>query len=107
MPQKYRVYVQQRKVITLADFIRRSSGLTADIYRIDHRGYLRPGYYADVVVLDPAHYAPRADYIHPRVTSVGVTALFVNGKLALRDSAATGVAAGRVLLRPRPAGCGA
>jgi len=107
MPQKYRVYVQQRKVITLADFIRRSSGLTADIYRLDHRGYLRAGYYADVVVLDPARYAPRADYVHPRVPSVGVAALFVNGRLALRDSAATGVAAGRVLLRPRPAGCGA
>jgi len=105
MPQKYRLYVQQRKVITLADFIHRSSGLTADIYRIDHRGYLRAGYYADVVVLDPARYAPRADYIHPRVPSVGVAALFVNGELALRDSAATGTAAGRVLLRAKPAEC--
>ncbi len=107
MPQKYRVYVEQRKVLSLADFIRRSSGLTADIYKIDHRGYLRPGYYADVVVLDPKRFAPRADYIHPRVPSVGVSALFVNGRLALRNGAATGVAAGRVLLRPRPAGCGA
>ncbi|WP_084579961.1 N-acyl-D-amino-acid deacylase family protein [Sphingomonas azotifigens] len=104
-PRLYRTYVVERKVITLQQFIRRSTGATADMYRIPQRGYLRRGYYADVVVLDPKHYAPRADYLHPRIPSVGVTALFVNGRLALSDSAATGVAAGRALLRPRPQNC--
>lgn len=104
-PRKYQVYVRARKVITLRDFIRRSTGLTADMYRLDHRGYLRAGYFADVVVFDPKGYAPRADYIHPRVPSVGVAALLVNGALALSNGATTGTAAGRVLLRPRPAGC--
>ncbi|WP_454280623.1 N-acyl-D-amino-acid deacylase family protein [Sphingomonas sp. Marseille-Q8236] len=104
-PRLYRTYVVERKVITLADFIRRSTGATADMYRIARRGYLRTGYYADVLVLDPKSYAPRADYLHPRETSVGVVALFVNGRRALTDGAATGVAAGRALLRPRPAGC--
>ncbi|MEH3035055.1 MAG: amidohydrolase family protein [Sphingomonas adhaesiva] len=104
-PKKYRTYVVERKVITLADFIRRSTGATADIYRIARRGYLRPGYFADVVVFDPARYAPRADYVHPRVASAGVSALFVNGKLALRDGAATGAMPGRVLLRATPKGC--
>lgn len=105
-PRLYRTYVLERKVITLQQFIRRSTGATADMYRIPQRGYLRKGYYADVVVLDPKRYAPRADYLHPRVTSVGVAALFVNGRLALSDGAATGVAVGRALLRPRPKGCG-
>lgn len=105
-PKKYRTYVVERKVIGLADFIRRSTGATADMYRLRERGYLRPGYFADVVVFDPARYAPRADYVHPRVASAGVTALFVNGKLALRDSAATGAMPGRVLLRAKPKGCG-
>ena len=104
-PRKYQTYVRERKVIGLADFIRRSTGATADIYRLDHRGYLRPGYFADVVVFDPVGYAPRADYVHPRVPSVGVAALLVNGRLALADGRTTGVAAGRVLLRPRPAAC--
>lgn len=105
-PRLYRSYVVERKVIPLAAFIRRSTGRTADMYRIRDRGYLRRGAFADVVVIDPAAYAPRADYIHPRVPSVGVSALFVNGRLALRDGRATGIAAGRALLRPRPAGCG-
>ena len=103
-PRKYQVYVRQRHVITLADFIRRSTGATADMYRIARRGYLRAGYFADVVVFDPAGYAPRADYLHPRVPSVGVRALLVNGRVALRAGRATGVAAGRVLLRPQPGG---
>ncbi len=104
-PRKYQSYVRERRVITLADFIRRSTGATADIYRLRERGYLRSGYFADVVVFDPIRYAPRADYVHPTRPSVGVDALFVNGRLALTNGATTGVAAGRVLLRPRPAGC--
>lgn len=106
-PRKYRDYVVDRHVVTLADFIRRSTGLTADMYRLDRRGYLRAGYHADVVVFDPARYAPGADYVHPAVPARGVTALFVNGRLALSEGATTGAAAGRVLLRPTPAGCGA
>lgn len=105
-PRLYQRYVRARKVITLAQFIRRSTGATADMYRIADRGYLKPGAFADVVVFDPTGYAPRADYVRPREPSVGVTALFVNGWLALRDGAATGAAAGRALLRARPAGCG-
>lgn len=105
-PKLYQNYVVKRPVITMAQFIRRSSGATADMYRIKDRGYLKPGAFADVVVFDPAGYAPRADYIRPREPSAGVAALFVNGKLALKDGATTGAAAGRALLRPRPAHCG-
>ena len=104
-PRKYQVYVRERKVIDTAAFIRRSTGLTADVYKIARRGYLKPGYFADVVVFDPAGYQPRADYVHPKLPTVGVTALFVNGRLALADGKATGVAAGRALLRPRPTDC--
>ena len=104
-PEKYVRYVRDRKVIDLQTFVRQSTGRTADIYRIDHRGYLKPGYYADVVVIDPAHYAPRADYIHPRELSVGISSLFVNGALAVSDSQATGATAGRALLRATPAAC--
>lgn len=104
-PEKYVRYVRERKVIDLAAFIRQSTGRTADIYKLDRRGYLRPGYFADVLVFDPDQYAPRADYVRPRELSVGVRKLFVNGALAVDDGRTTGAAAGRALLRPRPAGC--
>src|SRR5439155_25880296 len=58
---KYAVYVKQKHVIDTALFIRHSSGLTADIFKLDRRGYLKAGYFADVLVFDPNGYAPKAD----------------------------------------------
>ncbi len=104
-PEKYRRYVKERPVITRTDFIHRSTGRTADIYKLAGRGYLRTGYYADVAVIDPEKFMPRADYLKPRELSDGVTHLFVNGTAALADGKATGTLPGRVLLRPTPAEC--
>lgn len=104
-PEKYRRYVVERPVVSLPMFIRQSTGSVADMYRLDRRGYLRPSYFADVAVIDPAAYAPKADYIHPRELSVGVAKLFVNGTLAVDNSKVTGATAGRALLRPKPAAC--
>ncbi len=104
-PRLYAEYVRKRGVIDLAAMIRRSTGAVADMYRIPERGYLRAGFFADVLVFDPERYAPRATYVDPRLPAVGVDALFVNGVLALENGKATGARAGRALLRPRPAGC--
>ncbi|MEY4850794.1 MAG: hypothetical protein RLZZ331_1798 [Pseudomonadota bacterium] len=104
-PEKYRRYVKERPVITRTDFIHRSTGRTADIYKLAGRGYLRSGYYADVAVIDPEKFVPRADYLKPRELSDGVAHLFVNGTAALADGRATGALPGRVLLRPTPAEC--
>ena len=104
-PEKYRRYVKERPVITLTDFIHRSTGRTADIYKLAGRGYLRSGYYADVAVIDPEKFVPRADYLKPRELSDGVAHLFVNGTAALADGKATAALPGRVLLRPTPAEC--
>ncbi|GGE15199.1 dihydroorotase [Polymorphobacter glacialis] len=104
-PRLYAEYVRKRKVIDMAAMIRRSTGATADMYRLVERGYLRPGYFADVMVSDPQRYAPRADYVHPREPAAGVDALLVNGVLALKNGAATGARPGRALLRATPPGC--
>ena len=106
-PTKYAVYVKQKHVIDTAFFIRHSSGLTADIFKLDRRGYLRNGYFADVLVFDPNRYAPKADYVHPAVLSEGVRELFVNGAAAVDDGKPTGATAGRPLPHTPPAGtCG-
>jgi N-acyl-D-aspartate/D-glutamate deacylase len=106
-PLKYARYVREQKLLSMQRFVRQSSGATADIFRLDRRGYLRPGYFADVVVLDPQRYAPRADYVHPTLLADGVTAAIVNGQVALQGGRLTGVAAGRGLAHTPPAGtCG-
>ena len=103
-PRKYAVYVQERQVIDLKTFIRQSTGLSADIFKLDRRGYLRAGYFADVVVFDPAGYAPKADYVRPRELTVGVQTLLVNGALSIQDGKLTAVAAGRALKHTPPSG---
>jgi N-acyl-D-aspartate/D-glutamate deacylase len=104
-PEKYVHYVK-RGVITLPFFIRHTTGLAADMYMLDHRGYLRSGYYADVLVFDPKTYAPKADYIHTDVPSTGVLDLLVNGKLAVDGGKMTEVLSGRPLPHtPTPGTC--
>ncbi|MBW8749525.1 MAG: D-aminoacylase, partial [Acidobacteria bacterium] len=101
---KYAVYVKQKHVIDTGFFIRHSSGLTTDIFKLDRRGYLKAGYFADVLVFDPNGYVPKADYIHPAVLSEGVQELFVNGVAAVDNGKPTGATAGRPLPHTPPAG---
>ena len=82
-PTKYREYVVNKGYITLQDFIHRSTGLTADTFDLCGRGYLKTGKYADIVMFDPDEFAPRADFVNPRVLSVGVKYLIVNGGVSI------------------------
>ena len=103
-PEKYRRYVVEQGVIDEAAFIRRSTGLTADLLGLRDRGYLRAGAYADVVVFDPVRYRAKATYLEPRQLSEGVVTVLVNGQLAIDAGKPTEVRAGRVLRHMPPAG---
>jgi N-acyl-D-amino-acid deacylase len=103
-PMKYRKYVRQDKLISLGEFIRSSTGRSADIFKLDRRGYLKAGFFADVVVFDPERYAPKADYLHPRRLAEGVEELWVNGVAAIHAGKLTGQAAGRDLFHAPTAG---
>ncbi len=97
--RKYAEYVVRRRVLTLREFIERSTSLTADTFGIAERGRLRAGAFADIVVFDPATYAERATYEQPTLLAVGVRAVVVNGVLAVENGALTGAAAGRGLAK--------
>jgi N-acyl-D-aspartate/D-glutamate deacylase len=104
--RKYRKYVVEERVLTLREFIERSSALTADTFGIEGRGRLKPGAYADAVVFDPKNYAERATYEQPTIRAVGVRSVVVNGVLAVDGGRLTGRAAGRALKhRPTPGTC--
>ena len=85
--------------MSLARFIRRSSGQTADIIGLTDRGYLRAGLAADIVVFDPATFAPVADYENPEELSIGVEHLLVNGRRMISDGNHTGALPGAPLLK--------
>jgi N-acyl-D-amino-acid deacylase len=93
-------YVREEKVITLQEAIRRLSSLPATNLGLDHRGFLKEGMFADVVVFDPATIGDRATYENPHQYSVGVKHVFVNGAQALKDGEHTGAKPGRALWGP-------
>lgn len=95
--RKYSKYVMRDHVLTLGEFIERSSTLPADWFHLEGRGHLRKGAFADVVVFDPTTYASRADYEHPTELAAGVQTVVVNGVVAVDGGKVTGRAAGRAL----------
>jgi N-acyl-D-amino-acid deacylase len=90
-------YAIEDKVITLEQAIRSSSGLPADILRLKDRGYLKPGYFADVVVFDPKTYRDKATYDEPHQYATGVRYVFVNGRMVIDEGEYKGVLAGKVI----------
>lgn len=93
-------YAIGEKTMSLEQAVRSASGLPADILGMTDRGYLRPGLYADIVVLDPKTYRDTATYEAPFGMSTGVKWLLVNGTLAIRDGEMGDLTAGRPLRKP-------
>jgi N-acyl-D-amino-acid deacylase len=93
-------YVRDEKVITLPEAIRRLTSLPAANLGLDRRGRLKEGFFADVVVFDPATIADRATFEEPHQYSVGVKHVLVNGVSVLRDGEPTGSLPGRALYGP-------
>lgn len=90
-------YAIEDKVITPEHAIRSASGLPADILRLPERGYLKQGYFADVVVFDPKTFRDTATYDKPHQFTPGVKWLYVNGTTVIADGTATQALPGRPL----------
>jgi len=93
-------YVRDEKAIPLEEAIRKLTSLPAETLRIQNRGRLAPGFFADVVMFDPATIADRATYEKPHQYSNGVRHVFVNGTQVVRDGEHTGTTPGRVVRGP-------
>jgi N-acyl-D-amino-acid deacylase len=93
-------YVRDEKVITLPQAIRKLSGLPATNLGLDHRGSLKEGMFADVVVFDPATIADRATFDKPHQYAVGMKHVFVNGVQVIKEGEHTDAKPGRALWGP-------
>jgi N-acyl-D-amino-acid deacylase len=93
-------YVRDEKVISLEEAIRKLTSLPAANLKIKERGLLKNGYYADVIVFDPATIKDHATFEKPHQFSTGVHHVFVNGVQVLNDGNHTGATPGRVVRGP-------
>jgi N-acyl-D-amino-acid deacylase len=86
-------------VISLAEGVRRLTSLPAENLGLTERGLLKPGWFADVVVFDPATIGAPATYEKPMQFATGVAHVFINGTQVLKDGEHTGAKPGRVVVR--------
>lgn len=93
-------YVRERKLVPLEQAIHRLTGLPAANWKLEDRGCLAPGCYADVVVFDPERIRDHATFEEPQQYATGVDAVFVNGVQVLEDGEHTGATPGRVVRGP-------
>ena len=93
-------YVRKDHAAQLPDAIRRLSALPATNLGIRQRGSLKAGYYADVVVFDPATVQDHATFAKPKQLATGVDDVFINGVQVLRGGKHTGAKPGRVVRGP-------
>jgi N-acyl-D-amino-acid deacylase len=90
-------YVRDEKLISLEQAVYRLTTLPATNLGIKDRGALKLGYYADVVVFDPATIGDRSTFEKPHQYSVGMRDVFVNGVAVLRGGEHSGATPGRAV----------
>jgi N-acyl-D-amino-acid deacylase len=100
MPRFLGHYVRDLHLVPLPEAIRKITSLPAEREHLMGRGLLKPGFFADVTVFDPATIIDKATYTDPNQVSVGVDYVFVNGQLEFDHGKLTGVTAGRALRGP-------
>jgi N-acyl-D-amino-acid deacylase len=93
-------YVREEKIISLAEAIRRLTGLPATTLELEQRGFLKQGYFGDIVVFDAQTIGDRATYANPHQYAVGMKHVFVNGRQVLKHGEHTGAKPGRALWGP-------
>jgi len=93
-------YSRDEKLMTLQQAIYKLANLPATHLKLQKRGELKVGNYADIVILDSAKVQDHATYDKPHQYATGVSYVFVNGMLVLKNGEPTGSFSGRFLKGP-------
>lgn len=93
-------YVRDEKVLSLQAAIQKLANVPAKHLKLQKRGELKAGYYADIIVFDPAKVKDNATYEKSHQYSDGMVNVFVNGIGVFKNGAPTGLAAGRFVKGP-------
>jgi N-acyl-D-amino-acid deacylase len=73
-------YVREQQVVSLEEGVRKITALPAEQVGLTERGRIEPGFYADLVLFDPATVIDRATPEEPHLTSLGIERVWVNGQ---------------------------
>jgi len=96
-PRVLRKYVREERRMRLEEAIRKFTSLPASRLRLNDRGVLKAGLWADIVVFDPDQITDKATFSAPKQLSVGMQWVLVNGVPVIADGVSTNALPGRVL----------
>jgi N-acyl-D-amino-acid deacylase len=88
-------YVRERRVLSLAEAVRKMTALPAAHFRLGRRGLLAEGHAADVVVFDAASVRDAATFERPHAHPEGIPWVIVNGVVVVREGTHTGAKPGK------------
>ena len=94
-------YVRQEGVLKLPDAIRKMTSLPASRMGLTDRGSIKVGYFADLVVFNPATIIDSATFANPHQYAVGINYVIINGKIAKNPDGLTDVGSGKALRHGR------
>ncbi len=97
MPRFLGHYVRDEHLMPLESAIRKITSFPAQREHLENRGILKPGYFADVTIFDPATIIDKATFVSPAQLSEGIAYTIVNGQIEYDHGRLTGVTAGKVL----------
>jgi N-acyl-D-amino-acid deacylase len=92
-------YVREKKLFPIEEAVRKMTSLAAANVGIVNRGAIVPGYFADLVLFDPATVADRATFETPQARAVGIQTVWVNGQIVFDAGKATGRFPGKAIRR--------
>jgi len=93
-------YVRDEKLMSLQQAVYKLAKLPAVNLKLDKRGELKEGNYADVIIFDPSKVNDAATYDKPHQYSIGMIHVFVNGVQVLKNGEHTGAKPGRFIKGP-------
>lgn len=99
-PRMIRRYVLEREALPLREAVRKMSGWPATRMRLPRRGFIKEGFWADVVIFDLDEIRDRATYEQPTLFPAGIEWVLVNGVVVIQDGEHTGERPGQVLYGP-------
>jgi N-acyl-D-amino-acid deacylase len=94
-------YSRELELFSLETAVHKMSGLSAQNFKLEGRGEIREGAYADIVVFDAATVKDAATFEEPKALSLGIECVLVNGSIAYRSGEAMQERSGRFLRRPK------
>lgn len=93
-------YVREEKVVSLEEAVYKLTSLPATNLKLQKRGVLKEGFYADITVFDAAKIKDNATFKKPHQYATGMQHVLVNGTTVLKDGEHTGAFPGRVVRGP-------